>query len=301
MYENYYSMSEKPFDLTPDTDFYFQSMTHQQALNVLLVAIKSGDGFIKLTGEVGTGKTLLCRKLLELLDEHYQTVYIPNPYMSCDALLKAVVEEMGLLDSLVDNNYLSVINQQLIANAKYQRRTVILLDEAQSLPLESLEAIRLLSNLETEKQKLVQIILFGQPELDNKLSDNSIRQLKQRIVHACHLQTFDVDVLAEYIEHRLKAAGYYGAKLFSDAAIKQLYFYSKGVPRLVNLISHKSLMLAYASGDFYVSEKHIKEASEDCQHNSRPVKTRFKTAASYSAILVLVLFVEYFNSIIDVI
>ncbi|MCK4708942.1 MAG: AAA family ATPase [Gammaproteobacteria bacterium] len=263
MYEHYYGLTEKPFNLTPDTEFYYQSLTHQEALNVLLVAIKSGDGFIKLTGEVGTGKTLLCRKLLDLLDEHFQTIYIPNPYMSCDALLKAVVEEMGLLDSLTDTDYLSCINQKLIQNAQQGKQTIILLDEAQSLPVESLEAIRLLSNLETEKNKLIQIVLFGQPELDAKLQQKSIRQLQQRIVHACHLSSLTLEGLAHYIEHRLVSAGYFGPRLFSDSAIKCLYDKTKGVPRLINLLCHKSMMIAHASGEFYVSAKSIRVAARD--------------------------------------
>lgn len=266
MYERYYGLSEKPFNLTPDTQFYYQSLSHQQALNVLLVAIKSGDGFIKLTGEVGTGKTLLCRKLLDLLDEQeepYQTIYIPNPYMSCDALLLAVVEEMGLLHDLQGNNSLSCINKKLIENAQNNIQTIILLDEAQSLPLESLEAIRLLSNLETEKKKLIQIVLFGQPELDSKLEQNSIRQLQQRIVHSCQLDSLSVEALAQYVEHRLLLADYYGPRLFSDSSISYLFEKSRGVPRLINVLCHKALMLAYASGDFYVSERHMQQAARD--------------------------------------
>lgn len=266
MYELYYGLSEKPFNLTPDTQFYYQSFCHQQALNVLLVAIESGDGFIKLTGEVGTGKTLLCRKLLDLLDEQdqcFQTIYIPNPYMSCDALLMAVVEEMGLLDELQDNNYLSCINKKLIDNARHNIQTIILLDEAQSLPVESLEAIRLLSNLETEKMKLVQIILFGQPELDEKLEQKSIRQLQQRIVHACRLESLSAEALAQYVEHRLLSANYCGPRLFSDSAINCLFEKTQGVPRLINLLCNKALMLAYASGEFYVSERHMQQAAND--------------------------------------
>lgn len=278
MYVDYYGLSEKPFNLTPDTDFYFQTVTHQQALNVLIVAIKSGDGFIKLTGEVGTGKTLLCRKLLDLLDDHYQTVYIPNPYMSCDSLLKAVAEEMGLLNSIEDNNYLSCINQKLIENAQNNKQTVILLDEAQSLPVESLEAIRLLSNLETEKQKLVQIVLFGQPELDVKLQQKSIRQLQQRIVHACHLTNLSANTVAEYIEYRLHSAGYFGPRLFSDSAINSLFEKTAGIPRLINLVCDKSLMIAYASGEFYVSEKHIKRAAGDSKQVSKIVVQKSQLA-----------------------
>ena len=174
MYQQYYGLSEKPFSLTPDTDFFYQSFTHQEALNVLMVAIKSGDGFIKVTGEVGTGKTLLCRKLLDALDTQYNTVYIPNPYMSCNALLAAVLAEMGIAEKLDKENYLACINDYLIESARQSKTTVIILDEAQSLPEESLEAIRLLSNLETEKKKLVQMILFGQPELDEKLAKSRI-------------------------------------------------------------------------------------------------------------------------------
>ncbi len=263
MYEQYYGLLEKPFNLTPDTDFYCKTLTHQDALNTLLVAIKNGDGFIKLTGEVGTGKTLLCRKLLNLLDDSFDTVYIPNPYMSCDALLRAVVEEMDLLDEVQNGNYLSAINKKLINNAQAGRKTVILLDEAQSLPVESLEAIRLLSNLETEKNKLVQIVLFGQPELNKKLMDNTIRQLQQRIVHACELSTLSNDTLEIYVSHRLKSAGYNGPGLFDKSALKLLYKKSRGVPRLINLISNKALMLAYSSGSFYVNAEHVKQAAKD--------------------------------------
>ncbi len=282
MYEHYYGLKEKPFNLTPDTEFYFQSLTHQDALNVLLVAIKSGDGFIKLTGEVGTGKTLLCRKLLAMIDGSYDTVFIPNPYMSCEALLKAVAEEMGLSKAVRDKDYLYSINRKLISNAQGKKQTVILLDEAQSMPVESLEAIRLLSNLETEKNKLVQIILFGQPELDKKLENKSIRQLQQRIVHAYELKRFAIDTLAHYVEHRLNSAGYNGPPIFDDAAIRQLYKKSQGIPRLINLLSNKALMLAYASGQFYVSEKMIRKAARDSQQikvrNNHVHKTNLELA-----------------------
>ena len=267
MYEQYYGLKEKPFSLTPDTEFYFQSLTHQDALNVLLMAIAGGDGFIKLTGEVGTGKTLLCRKLLDLLDDSHQTVYIPNPYMSCNELLRAVVEEMGVESQLRDGNYLSCINHHLIDNARRDIQTVILLDEAQSLPVESLEAIRLLSNLETEKKKLVQIVLFGQPELDRRLADDSIRQLKQRISHAGVLGQLDANSTARYVRHRLQAAGYDGPPLFNAGACRRLYRHTRGTPRLINLLCNKALMLAYAAGEFYVSEQTIKRAARDSEQN----------------------------------
>ena len=173
MYEKYYGLSEKPFGLAPDTEFYYQSNIHQEVLNELLVSIKSGDGFIKVSGEVGTGKTLLCRKLLDELEQGYDTVYIPNPNMNCNALLIAVIEQMDLADKLEKDNFLACIKQRLIENARQSRGTVIILDEAQSMTEEILEAIRLLGNLEIGKEKLVQIILFGQPEFDDMLAKSS--------------------------------------------------------------------------------------------------------------------------------
>ena len=263
MYEQYYGLSEKPFSLTPDTDFFYQSFTHQEALNVLLVAIKSGDGFIKVTGEVGTGKTLLCRKLLDALDTQYNTVYIPNPYMSCNALLEAVVTEMGIVDKLDKEKYLACINENLLDTARQSKTTVIILDEAQSLPEESLEAIRLLSNLETEKSKLVQIILFGQPELDDKLAQSNIRQLQQRIMHAYELKPLNQSSINAYLQHRIRSAGYTGPELFDTAAQNLLFKISHGVPRVINVLCNKAMMLSYASGEFHVNKKHIEAAALD--------------------------------------
>ena len=282
MYQQYYGLNEKPFSLTPDTEFFYQSVTHQEALNVLLVAIKAGDGFIKITGEVGTGKTLLCRKLLDALDEQYSTIYIPNPYMNCNALLDAVLVEMGIEDRLENENYLACINQYLIDTARNDKTTVIILDEAQSLPEESLEAIRLLSNLETEKKKLVQIILFGQPELDARLAESSIRQLQQRIMHAYQLQPLNESSIRSYLHHRMRSAGYMGPELFDRHAQKLLFRISQGVPRIINVLSNKALMLSYANGEFYVGQKQIEAAALDNKPAQRAVKQsnskRFQTA-----------------------
>jgi MSHA biogenesis protein MshM len=265
MYEQYYGLSEKPFSLTPDTEFFYQSFTHSEALSMLLVSIRAGDGFIKVTGEVGTGKTLLCRKLLDALEPEFDTVYIPNPYMNCNALLDAVVVEMGIADRLEQDNYMACINEYLIANACQGRATVIILDEAQSLPEQSLEAIRLLSNLETGKQKLVQIVLFGQPELDARLAQSSIRQLQQRIMHAYQLQPLNRDSVRSYLMHRVKSAGYRGPELFDTGALRRLYKLSQGIPRVINVLCNKALMLSYASGEYYVNSKHIEAAAADSQ------------------------------------
>ena len=265
MYEQYYGLKEKPFSLTPDTDFFYRSVTHQEALNVLLVAIKSGDGFIKVTGEVGTGKTLLCRKLLDALDEQYNTVYIPNPYMSSNALLDAVLAEMDISGNLKNDNHLFCINQYLIEAADNGKMTVIILDEAQSLSNESLEVIRLLSNLGTRKKKLVQIILFGQPELDERLSETSVRQLRQRIMHAYKLQPLNESSVKSYIHHRMIAAGYRGPEIFDDKAKVLLFKISQGVPRVINILGNKAMMQSYASGDFYIGKEQIITAAIDSQ------------------------------------
>ncbi len=265
MYEQYYGLAEKPFSLTPDTDFFYQSVTHGEALKVLMVAIRDGDGFIKLTGEVGTGKTLLCRKLLDVLEGEYNTVYIPNPYMNCSALLDAVILEMGVTERPERQDQLACINQYLIDNARRDRGTVITLDEAQSLPGESMEAIRLLSNLETGKQKLVQIVLFGQPELDDKLARSNIRQLRQRIVHSYRLEPLNRESVHGYLQHRIRSAGYRGPELFDNGALRRLYKFSQGIPRLINVLSNKALMLSYASGEFYVNSRHVDAAAADSQ------------------------------------
>jgi MSHA biogenesis protein MshM len=294
MYEQYYGLSEKPFSLTPDTDFFYQSFTHQEALNVLLVAIKSGDGFIKVTGEVGTGKTLLCRKLLDALDTQYNTVYIPNPYMSCNALLDAVVTEMGISDKLDNENYLACINQYLLDSARQSKTTVIILDEAQSLPEESLEAIRLLSNLETEKSKLVQIILFGQPELDNKLAQSNIRQLQQRIMHAYELKPLNQSSINAYLQHRIRSAGYTGSELFDTAAQNLLFKISHGVPRVINVLCNKAMMLSYASGEFHVNKKHIEAAALDSKASVPADSARYSRHYGLQIAILSLLFATVF-------
>lgn len=265
MYEQYYGLSEKPFNLTPDTEFFYQSVTHREALEVLQVALRSGDGFIKVTGEVGTGKTLLCRKLLDALDAEFDTIYIPNPFMNSDALFDAVLQELRVGDDDSSEDTLTRINHRLIANARDGRSTVILLDEAQAMPDESLEAIRLLSNLETGKRKLLQIVLFGQPELDTRLAQDSLRQLRQRIMHSYQLQPLNRESIGSYLQHRIVSAGYHGPNLFDQDAQNRLYKFSQGIPRVINVLCNKALMLSYSNGDFYVNSKHIEAAAADSQ------------------------------------
>lgn len=265
MYQKHFGLREQPFGITPDTSFFFACSNYQQALNTLLVAANNGEGFIKITGEVGTGKTLLCRKFMTTLDSSFVTAYIPNPYLEPRTLMLALADELEIpLERDIDQYHLlKAINYRLLVLAREGKRALLCLDEAQAMPLESLEALRLLTNLETEKRKLLQIVLFGQPELDQKLQDEAIRQLTQRITFHYHLAPLSEDDLEFYLSHRLSVAGFSGSRLFGRDAVKRLSAASGGIPRLVNILAHKSLMAAYGEGMQQVRARHVKAAAKD--------------------------------------
>jgi MSHA biogenesis protein MshM len=265
MYRSHFGLREPPFGLTPDTSFAFSCSSHQEALNTLLVATSAGEGFIKITGEVGTGKTLLCRRFLSTLDEHYVTGYIPNPSLEPRSLMAVLAEELHLpIDAGADHHHvLKQLNRALLDFARDGKRVVICLDEAQAIPLETLEALRLLSNLETEKRKLLQVVLFGQPELDQKLAHPSVRQLRQRITFQHRLGALTRRELELYLAHRLRIGGYTGHRLFTPAAVGLLYRASRGIPRLVNVIANKALLLVYAEGGYEAGKRHVRLAVSD--------------------------------------
>ena len=250
MYREFFGLREKPFSITPDTDFFYAYRSHQEAFNTLWVALQTGEGFIKITGEVGTGKTLLCRKLLNSLNNDFVTAWLPNPQLHDKALRHAVAEELGLTlpRNIGQHRLLKQLHDHLIKLHGDGKRAVLMIDEAQALPEESLEAVRLLTNLETRKQKLLQVVLLGQPELDRMLDRPAIRQLKQRISFSYELKPLDRAGLQDYILHRLRMAGYAGPPMFTSAALRILYRSSGGIPRLVNILSHKALMLAFGKG-----------------------------------------------------
>ncbi len=251
MYLEHFGMQEMPFSLTPDTEFFYSYGAWQEAFDVLMVALRSGEGFIKISGEVGTGKTLLCRKLLGSIDEdEFVTAWLPNPCLTPAALRMALADELGIRypRNQGQHRLLSLINEALIDINASGRRVVVLLDEAQALPDDALEALRLLTNLETEKSKLLQVVLFGQPELDERLARPGLRQLRQRISFSHRLQAIDRDGLPGYLNHRLLVAGYHGKPLFKAEALAVLFAASRGVPRLINILAHKSLMTAFGRG-----------------------------------------------------
>ena len=265
MYLEHFGLNEFPFSITPDTSFFFSSTSYQQALNTLLVAARTGEGFIKITGEVGTGKTLLCRKFMASLGPEFKIAYIPNPHLEPQALLLALADELGLeVDAAQGQHHLiKALNNALVDYANDGKRVLVCLDEAQAMPLETMEALRLLTNLETEKRKLLQVVIFGQPELDAKLDHASIRQLKQRITFDYRLGMLSKDDMHFYLNHRLVVAGYQGGRLFSQGALRQLRRASKGVPRLVNILAHKSLLAAYGKGSKVVEGADVRAASQD--------------------------------------
>ena len=286
MYLRHFGLRELPFSLTPDTSFFFACSNYQEGLNTLLVAARNGEGFIKITGEVGNGKTLLCRKFLATLNQGKQattligtqdeaasgqpgtrfvTAYLPNPYLEPRSLLLALADEFRIqLEPNVDQHLLlKELTRTLLNFAREGKRVLVCMDEAQAMPLESLEVLRLLTNLETEKRKLLQVVLFGQPELNERLRHNSIRQLRQRISFQYELKGLRHDELDRYLRHRAAVAGYVGDTLFGRAAVGKMHRVTGGTPRLVNIVAHKALMLAFAEGRQQVASKHVAEAAAD--------------------------------------
>ena len=272
MYLSHFALRELPFNITPDTQFIFAGNSHQEALNTLLISIRNGEGFVKITGEVGAGKTLLCRRFLSALSGKYLTAYLPNPHVEPRTLLLAIAEELGLKLDLNDHPFrlLKGINKALLDQARQGKPVVLCIDEAQSIPLESMEALRLISNLETEKRKLLHIVLFGQPELDKKLAEKSVRQLRQRITFHYRLKGLLRDELELYLSHRLRVAGYRGNKLFSDSAIKLIHRASNGIPRVINILAHKALLAAYGEGKYLVDANHLRKAVKDTEDAHLP-------------------------------
>ena len=267
MYLTHLGLQQAPFGLTPNTGFYYGLPPHQEALQVLNWALAQGEGFIKVTGEVGTGKTLLCRKLLSELGSEacpVRLAWLPNPHLTPAEQRIALALELGL--AVQDQSELDLtdrIHRHLIGLHQQGCQVVVLIDEAQALPDETLEAIRLFGNLETESSKLLQIVLFGQPELDARLARPHLRQLRQRIGFSYGLRPLQLDETRAYLEHRLQVSGYRGAPLFTGRAMAMLWQASRGIPRLINILAHKCLMLAYGRGTRQIDRQLVRLAIRD--------------------------------------
>ena len=248
MYLEFYGLQMAPFEITPNPRFLFHSAKHREAFNHLLYGIRERKGFVQLTGEVGSGKTTLCRALLEQLDGHYSTALILNPVLNADELIRAIGMEYGLNVRGLDRmETLAAISDYLLHQTLAGKETVLIIDEAQNLTEELLEQVRLISNFETDDRKLVQIVLMGQPELRDRLNSHQLRQLRQRITVRYHLKPLTRNEVGRYIQHRLVLAGSQGVPTFTGPAIWRVFRYSKGIPRLVNAVCDKALLAGFVA------------------------------------------------------
>ncbi len=264
MYTVFYGLREKPFSLSPDPRYLFLSSSHREALAHLLYGIDQGEGFIVVTGEVGTGKTTICRTLLERLGSDTDVAFIFNPTLDGEELLRAISRELGLPTLGLTRGELSDrLNEYLLRQKQAGRRVLLIVDEAQNLDPVTLEEIRLLSNLETSTSKLIHILLFGQPELDETIDSRPFRQLRQRISVRWSLETLTATETAEYVRHRLRIAARGDRNLFSDRALREVHRRAGGIPRLVNLLCDRSLLAGFAANEKEIGTDLVGQAARE--------------------------------------
>src|SRR5436309_12850750 len=257
MYEEYYGFAEKPFSLTPDPKYLFKSESHANAFELLQYAVRRREGFVVVTGDIGTGKTTLCRALLEEIDRNTFTALVLNPFLSEDDLLKLILQDFGVvsrddvkrgrLNGVSKTELIETIYDFLLGLLPLHASAVLIIDEAQNLPMPVLEQIRILSNLETDKEKLLQIILVGQLNLQTQLRSPELRQLDQRVSIRYELKPLDAETVSAYVAHRLTIAGGGGSIAFAPKALRELHRRSGGIPRLINLICDRALLAGYSA------------------------------------------------------
>ena len=271
MYQEHFGLARPPFKITPDTSLFFEGSQRGAALDALIYAINSGEGIIKVVGEVGSGKTMLCRMLEVRLSSDIDVIYIANPSLSPDNILHMIAHELHLdiSNEMSKVDVMQRIQRHLLKKHASNRQVVLFVEEAQSMPIETLEEIRLLSNLETDEDKLLQMVLFGQPELDEKLSAPHIRQLKERITHSFKLSPFPQGDTLKYLNFRLRAVGYKGPDVFNKKTAGTVKKYSNGLTRRINIIADKSLLAAFSEGSHTVTPSHIKSAAQDSEFKNR--------------------------------
>jgi MSHA biogenesis protein MshM len=266
MYLEHFGLTEPPFKITPVTEFFFSGANRGEILDALIYAITDGEGIVKISGEVGSGKTMLCRMLLDRLPSNIKAIYLANPSMSRDELLYAIADRLDLsLEGKRVNVILQTLQNQLEAMYERGERCVVLVDEAHAMPLDTLEELRLLYNLQVGKHKLIQIVLFGQPELDQKLDQSNMRQLKDRIVHHFSILPIARKVIDDYLMFRMRAAGYKGPDIFSPASVLLIGKASQGLMRRVNILADKALLAAFVENTHKIEVRHVQAAIRDSE------------------------------------
>ena len=275
MYYEYFGLNQAPFRITPNTDFFFGGGNRGPILEALIYAVTHGEGIVKVSGEVGSGKTMLCNMLMERLPQNVETVYLANPSVSPDEILHAIAFELqlGIERQATRLEVMQALHEVLLKRHAEGRRVVVFVEESQGMPLATLEEIRLLSNLETRNDKLLQIVLFGQPELDENLRQPNIRQLRERITHSFGLAPLNTNDVREYLMFRLRTAGYHGPDLFTDNIVKMITRASGGLTRRVNLIADKALLAAFSENTHTVKPRHIEAALRDSEFSHVSVRT----------------------------
>ena len=287
MYYDHFGLSEAPFKITPNTDFFFSGGNRGPVLDALVYAITRGEGMVKVTGEVGSGKTMLCNMLQNRLPENVESVYLANPSVGPEEVLHAIAFELQLgLDRDADHlEVMHALQDYLLKRYAEDRRVVVFIEESQSMPLATLEEIRLLSNLETRNDKLLQIVLFGQPELDENLRRPEIRQLRDRITHSFKLQPLTVHETHEYLTFRMRAAGYRGPEVFSAKVVRRIAKASSGLTRRINLVADKALLAAFSENTHTIQPRHVESALRDSEFGrSDRWWTRFPPPLSWTAL-----------------
>jgi type II secretory pathway predicted ATPase ExeA len=270
MYLSHYGLEEAPFTITPVTEFFYDGANRGPTLEALIYAVVHVEGIIKVVGEVGSGKTMLCRVLMERLPDSVESIYLANPTLNKDELLLAVADELGLdAAGLRATQVMKAVQQALIDRHAEGKYVVVLVDEAHAMPQETLEELRLLSNLETSRHKLLRIVLFGQPELDDLLARPQMRQLRDRITHSFNMQPLALDNVREYLMFRMRAAGYKGPDIFSRGAIRSIAKASDGLSRRINILADKSLLAAFLDNTHEVGPRHVRSAVADSEFRPR--------------------------------
>lgn len=276
LYLEHFGLREPPFRITPHTDFFFTGANRGPTLDALIYAITQDEGIVKVTGEVGSGKTMLCRMLLERLPANVESLYLANPSLSRTEILGAIADELGIpANGKTTHSMIRTLQDALVQRYAAGKKVVILIDEAHAMPAESLEEIRLLSNLESKAAKLLQIALFAQPEIEQRLAANDMRQLRERITQHFDLSPLKAGEVGSYLEFRLRAAGYHGPNPFSERAVEQIGRISEGLSRRINILADKGLLAAYSAGTYKVDSSEIQTANQDARFSPLRQKTPF--------------------------